>query len=358
MRRPSLLAAVLAAVVLSASACSDGTVGADGEVTVSGRFEGPDGRALAGADVVLLNPRASDDGPPSVELTAGTLAMACLAPGPPAECEAAARTRTDADGAFRFELTGRDVQGPDGNPAIVHLAAAAPGGGPAVGARFQVARRSLTVPTLGLWAPDLELTTGRTVRGEWTARETGSIERLVFFAGAGQGRAGSIVWIADGRPTLSVDPRVLEDSVGTAAVESLGSAEGDGTTFRLTYRSRPVAYTGQGGTPASRLLECTPEPCAVTDGDLTAPAQGESAGGGEVSVDLGSSMTPTLVVVRGCPATCDVQTSVDGLTFRTVGSAATPFALVTPVLSAPVRYVKVASTTDLGALAEVSVWLT
>ena len=77
----------------------------------------------------------------------------------------------------------------------------------------------------------------------------------------------------------------------------------------------------------------------------------------EVTVDLTRSSNPTLVVVRGCPGQCDLETSVDGLAWKVVGSASDPFFTITPVLGTPVRFVKLKSISDLGRVAEVSIWV-
>jgi hypothetical protein len=73
-------------------------------------------------------------------------------------------------------------------------------------------------------------------------------------------------------------------------------------------------------------------------------------------VDLTKSTAISLIVVRGCPAVCDVESSVDGLAYKIVGTGDAPFQFVTPPQGPDIRYVRVRSVADLSRLAEVSVW--
>lgn len=350
MRR---LGITLLALACATTCTSGGKVQSDASFIVRGAVQAPDGAPLAAAPVVLLNQADFGDARFEVALFAGTLGAVCLVPEPPAICSRARRTTTVSDGSYSFHLRGRDTQGSGGNASTFHLATGAPNGGASVSVRFQVQRRELTVPLLKIWAPAFKLTVNRTARAEWEPHQVGDSERVVFFDGVD----GETVWMADGRPPLSIDARILEDGRGDAAAEATDTLEEEGATFRLTYRSGRAPFVGGAGPPPSRGGPCTPEPCAVTDGDLGPPAA-PVATSQELSVDLGQSRLPTLIVVRGCPSTCGVETSVDGLTFKLVGSVTRPFASITPILSAPVRYVKTTTTgTDLSRLAEVSVWV-
>ena len=355
-RRHRLTALALSLAVLTAgAACTASKLDQDADVVLTGTVHDAEGQRLSNTPVVLL--KEVDFGEAIFGLTffAATLGTICLTDAAPAICSKARRATTDNDGNFRFQLKGRDTQGAVGTASTFHLSTGLPGpGAPSVSARFQIQRTDLTVPTLRIWDPRLELAGGRTVRATWPQLDPSNTERVVFYDGSIS--STDIVWAVDGRSPITLDPRILEDTRGTAVVESAGSDESDGTTFRITHQSRRVDYAGTAGPPPSRDVPCTPEPCPVTDGDLgpppTAPPTRQ-----EVTVDLTRSRNPTYVVVRGCPGQCDVETSVDGLAWKVVGSGSEPFFTITPVLGTPVRYVKLKSVTDLNRVAELSVWV-
>ncbi|MGH9156548.1 MAG: hypothetical protein ACRD1K_12085, partial [Acidimicrobiales bacterium] len=65
--------------------------------------------------------------------------------------------------------------------------------------------------------------------------------------------------------------------------------------------------------PPSRSRPCGPEPCAITDGDLTEPPVVGTAAG---PVDLGEARDIDLVVVRGSCPVCRLESSSDGVAWR------------------------------------------
>lgn len=333
-RLPHLIVAI--GLCLGASGCGGGGDSAK-VVTVRGTAQGADGQPVGGAVVVLMK-EADAEAVPS-----GLGATGCLAASPPPRCTPAERATTAADGTYTFTL--RSAKG------VTYELATGTVEGPSVSTRFQVAGGAPRLPSLRLWSPKVELTVtaNRTARANWPSRGVGASDQVVY------AHAGQTTWIAGGTPPVAIDTRVLEDDQGTAVVESTSTSEAGGDSFRITYRSGPAPYVGSAGPPPSRGLPCLPAPCVLTDGDLTTAA---SAGAPlhEVTVDLTRSTAIALIVVRGCPAACDVDTSVDGLTYKLVNSGDQPFQFVTPPRGPDVRYVRVKSVADLSRLTEVSVW--
>jgi hypothetical protein len=111
----------------------------------------------------------------------------------------------------------------------------------------------------------------------------------------------------------------------------------------------------------NRFATVTQPHCAVTDGDLTAPAR-LSAGTGRtvtgVVVDLGRVRPVSLVVVRGMAGSVLVETSTNGRSYRRVGTAQGSPVAVHPPGRTAARYVRVRAVDGLdeSMVAEVSVW--
>jgi hypothetical protein len=342
---------VVALVLVLIAGCTASKVARNATITVHGTALAADGRPLAGAKVVLVKEADLGEALFGLTLFAATLGTACLVDPAPAICGKAHRTTAADDGSYSLILTGRDTQGLVGNASTFHLSVGMGDRGPTVSARFQIQGTDIAVPPLQLWAPKVDVTTNRTFRTDWIHHDAAAVERLVFF----DTPAGNTVWIAEGKPPLSLDPRIVEDGQGALAVDSDTKVDKNATTFELTHQSAMVDYAGSAGPPPSRNAACTPSPCALTDGNLGPPPTGLGAAT-EVSVDLGVSRVPALIVVRGCPGDCKVDTSPDGTAWTVVGSSGEPFFEITPVTAPPIRYVRVSSTSALDRLAEVSVW--
>ena len=370
MRR---IVASLSVVAVLAAGCTLSKVDQAATVTVRGRVLGPDGAPLVRTGVVLLKEADLGDALLGFPLMTGSLGTICLVEDPPTLCGRARRATTGADGGFSFEMRGRDTQGSAGTAAMFHVSTAMPAAaeevqGPSVTARFNVQTTALELPELRLWRPRLTLSSvpGR-LQTEWDTADGGAgSQRVVFFSGP----AAEMVWAVEGRPPLTLDSRVLEDSRGTAAVETTNTEKGGGTTFHVTRRSAQRSYTGSAGAPPSRRSQCAVtgssegsrpaplSPCTVTDGDLTPPER--SAAGGAVTtiaVDLGTPRRLELIVVRGCPADCAIEASTDGETWTAVTSAGTPqYLAARPPAGTMAGALRVRSVADLGRLAEVSGW--
>lgn len=365
----------LAAVI---PGCTASRVARDADVVVSGTLLDPAGQAAKSVRVVLVKEIDVGDLLLGFGLVTASLGAACLLDDAPAVCGRARRATTGDDGRFDLRLKGRDVQGSVGNASTFQLTAmlaAATGEalGPTVVARFEVQTEQVALPPLRFWRPQVDVTASRARVGvEWPPLEAaaGPVDgyQVNFFAGP----RGQPVWTAHGRSPLSVDPRVLEDTAGTAAVDASASAPGPGTRVRVTYRSGQVNYRGGFGAPPSRGAACTAAaadvaasplaPCPFTDGDLgTAPVVRVGEAGippTEAVVDLARARSIALVVVRGCPGTCEVATSADQQAWPVAGTAMGQAFTVTPPAATSARYVRVRSTTglDLGRVTEISVW--
>jgi hypothetical protein len=193
--------------------------------------------------------------------------------------------------------------------------------------------------------------------------------------------------LAGQRSGAPFDARLLEDSTGTVAVEAYARAmkvtPAEGTEIDLVWSTGRWPYAGAAGAPLSRGKGCfaydahgaavAQAGCRLTDGDYhtafdpktetcaassgCAPARHDRA-----VVDLGSPAPVTLVALRGCSQTCDVETSTDARTWRFVGSGSAPDDSeggdVAVELASPVnaRYVRVTDSGSVDRLTEVSVW--
>lgn len=303
-----------------------------------------------------------------VTLAVGTLGLVCLADPPPALCDKARRVTTGADGGFAFDLRGRDTQGSFGTVSTFHLSAGVPAGageaaGPLVAARFEIQSSVVDLPALRLWRPRVTVAGGRV---EWTPIDQAYGPLVGSTTAWSVGVPPRPVWSVEGPSPAAADPRVLEDTRGAVAVATLVDPG-----LRITTRSPSLLYTGPAGPPPSRRAACTVyagetatplPPCPLTDGDFAAPVGASphpsSAVRTAVAVDLGRSLPVTLVVVRGCPAECGVETSADGRTWTEAGTGSGAHLTVSPRAGATARQVRVRSTRglDVSRLAEISVW--
>src|SRR5947209_1544198 len=269
---------LLCLALVAATACGAKGGAQNADVAIRGTVVNPDGKPQAGVPVALVNEADLEQAALDSGLLGGGQALDCLPGGRPAACDNVHRTMTAEDGTYSFRLPP-----PPGKASTFQLAVGAADGSPAVNARFAVRHAAVTIPKLRLWAPTIDLRVTRVARAQWTPLDPGASERLVFFDQSG----GEVTWSASGKGTVALDARILEDSRGTAAVESTTTADSAGTTFRLTHRSARVPYAGTTGPPPTRGTACTPVPCTATDGDLApgpAPPPSSMAAVHEVSV--------------------------------------------------------------------------
>lgn len=372
---PLRRAVVALCAVLLATSCTTSRLSQDEPVRITGTLLDERGQPSAGGRVVLVKEADLGEALLGFTLAASTLGLVCLADPPPTICARARRATTAADGTFAFQLTGRDTQGSVGNASTFHISAvSAPGpgdtAGPMVTARFQVQTTSLALPALRFWRPRVVVAAGR---AEWTplGAEYGPVAGYTAsWAGAEPARP---VWSADGPSPLTVDQRVLEDSRGSVAVDARMDRDAPGTSVRVTARSPQVPYASVAGAPPSRGAPCLSytgpdvagvalSPCPVTDGDFgstLAPApQGTAEARSGVAVDLGRARAVSLVVVRGCPGDCAVESSVDGRSWRILATRSGAGTTVAPPAGTTARWIRVRSPAgaDLSRMAEVSVW--
>lgn len=356
-----------------ATACNPSQVDAGADVTLSGRILGPGGSPVATRVLLTSEPGLGDllGGTFFTLLSFGTL---CLAESPPEPCgvlfDEGHTTNSGPDGAWSLSLKGSDSRSFFGSAKVLRLWAGEPSGASASMA-FRVQTEDLDLGTLKLWEPDLSVGGDR---AEWSPAPddlgTGSGYRLVF-----ETAAGEHLWAVDAPGTsVRFDPRLVEDSSGTARVTAARDGVAMGTTVDYSYRSAGRPFSGSAGAPPSRGKPCSvlgegvPSqplgPCPVTDGNLTrasvpvpSPAAGSTASPAAswLQIDLGRPARLSLVVVRGC--SCPVEASADGVRWESVGSGEGPDFAFEAGSRTPFRYVRVGGQGALlSSIREVSVW--
>lgn len=261
---------------------------------------------------------------------------------------------TADDGSFAFQLTGADTQSSFGE-AVSHLVSVsdAPGrsdvSGATTSARFRVQAERIELPPLRLVDPGLTVEAAADVVARWSDAAGGPYE-LTF-----ETETPVPVWrTTTADTTAAVDPRLLEDTAGRVVVSGGMQDAVTGSEVDIRWRSPGVGYAGGAGAPPSRGADCgSPSgPCPLTDGDLTTAA---SVPGTSTVVTLAAPVPAELLVVRGCDASCTVETSPDGAAFG-APVPVMPDLAVLPLDGAPVAAVRVAWTSAGGSLREVSVW--
>jgi len=368
--------AVVCVVALAATSCTMSRLDQDEAVRISGRLLDEAGAPRPGAPVVLAKEVDLGEALFGVTVAVGTLGLVCLAEPGPAICSKSRRATTGPDGRFTFDLRGRDTHGLVGTASTFHLSARASVGpgdarGPMVTARFDVQTPTRELPELRLWRPRVTAAGGRV---EWTPMDPASGPPEGYAVSYFGDPARAPVWTVEGPSPATVDPRVLEDARGTVAVDAVVTHEPAGGRVRVTSRSAAVPWTGPAGAPPSRGAPCWSyassgdtaaplSPCTLTDGDFSGPVAGTpsdtSAGvRTAIAVDLGRSRPVSLVVARGCPADCTVETSADGRTWSAAGTGTGARFTVAPRAGATAHWVRVRSTSgvDVSRLAEISAW--
>lgn len=367
--------ALVVSLTLGLTGCGETSkVDPNAKVTISGTVTTPSGEPLTDRPVRLATGASGGD----LLLGLVTLGLACTS----GICDDRVRSvRTKDDGTYRIELKGRDTQTDFGNVRTQVLsAAAAPVGeevsGASVAAQFVVQTERVRIPPLQLVDPGLSFETSEDEAVASWEPALGAPYTLSF-------ETDNVVpvWrVTTAETAASVDGRVLEDSSGRVVVSGETTDQIEGSNLDLTWRSPGVGYAAE-GVPMSRGASCRystasrvsrdeleQSDCLLTDGDLFSGGRpGEClaqaspppsrrrrcATPTRATIDMASAAPVDLIVVRGCEGTCRVETSADGRTFHSAGTATGPFAAL-PIPLATVRSVRV----SLGrsGLREVSIW--
>lgn len=372
MRR---VTAGLAVLALAATGCSFSTVKANATVHVSGRALDATGRPLAHARVLLFKQADIGEVVFGGALVLGSFSTVCFLPHPPAICEKAHTTTTDANGRYAFTITGADTQGSLGTEATLDVVFAGANGRTSTTVSFGAKADTVALPDARLWNLGAHVAqSSGTIDVSWSPLPGAAGGHVTYSAQlyGGQGTASWSQPASGGRASL--DPRLLEDQAGTVAVGAgTELAGGSGTgTVRASYLSPRLAVHATAGAPPSRGRACAAVTgtapvghgaftgCPATDGVFDRPAR-LSAGGKVVTgvvVDLGRARPVGLVVARGFSGQFLVEISTDGTSYRTVATEAGS-ANAFSIPGAPVaRFVRLRSPSGLdeSLASEVSVW--
>jgi hypothetical protein len=367
---------VLATLCLSVSACSFSDVDPDAEVHISGRALDPAGKPLRDARVLLIKQPDLGEVVFGTVLTVGTLSTVCFANDAPAICDKAEVTTTDEDGSYAFDLKGSDTQGTLGTESTMSVVFSAEAGSASTSISFTVEESEVSLPAARLWRSRTKVAqTGGAIRLAWRPLPRAAGDDPAYTAQL-WGRHSTPIWtepVSPGEATL--DPRILEDQSGFAAVgatTTLSGAEG-ADEVRASYLLPQVPVRRSAGVPLSRAHPCASVTgtapaedgafaiCRATDGDLDRPARLEGRGKQVVTgvtVDLGSRRPIDLVVGRGFSGQIVVEASADGTTYQLVASATGTAFAVRPQSPTTARFLRLRSPTglDQSLSAEVSVW--
>ena len=357
-------AAISLAATVAITSCTPSQVDPDAAVSISGQATHSDGSPLADRPVGL----SIDPGPGVLFWTpfiVGTLGAACLTE----LCGADHDTETDAEGRYRFDLEGHDVQGTFGEEVDLLLSLTgepAPDAvaGAAIRVTFVVRNETTVIPTLDLWEPQLSLQPPGSIAWSAAAPLVGIPDR---YDALFQSETAITLWSQPATPDgTTVDPRVLEDAQGALAAVAHVPVQAAEGVREVVYRSPSLAFRSHAGAPVSRGAGCAARtddggqvplaPCPATDGILTEPASIERTCNPDettcplltgLEVQLDQTRDVQLVVVRGCEA-CALD----------IGES-DPVQLTDAFAAVPVSDVSADRVTvrgDISQLAEVSVW--
>lgn len=369
--------ALVTVLGLAATGCGFSSVDPNSSVSISGRALDASGEPLAKTHVLLI--RQADIGQVVFGsiLTVGTLSAICFTPSPPAICDKARVTTTDADGRYHFDLKGSDTQGSLGTEATMNVVFSDRSARTSTTVSFGAEDNAVTVPDARLWDLAAKVSGGAgRIEVSWRPLSKGAGSRTSYSVQLYDAAKGAVLWSqpASGRRT-DIDPRLLEDHKGLVAVNAsteLSGGKGAGKV-RASYLSARLPVTATAGAPPSRGRPCAAlvgpaatatkigSACAETDGDLSGPA-GLTAGAGKtvsgVVVDLGRIRPVSLVVARGFGGQFLVEVSTDGTTFGTVATGSGQAYAVRPDARPRARYVRLRSPVGLdeSLSSEVSVW--
>jgi hypothetical protein len=369
--------AVVPIVLLLAAGCDFSHVKANQTIVISGRALSATGQPLADVDVHLYKEPDVGEVVIGSVLALGSLGTICLLPEAPAICDQGRSTSTGADGRFTFTVKGSDTQGLIGDASTLDVFFADPDGG-ALGAgttlRFKAQTTKVRLPAVRLWSARLRVAEHAAAPPSYglawarASRAYGSdVNYSVQLLNATDGSQWWSQPASAGR--ARIDARIVEDQPADAAVTARANLHGTDVVYLSARRQvQPIA-----GAPPSRHRPCSAvtgrkrlatvaqRPCAVTDGDLAAPARltgrkHKVATG--VVVDLGRTRPVSLVVARGVAGTVVVEVSRNGTSFRKVGTGGASVSAVELPGGTVARYVRVRSDggLDESMLTEVSAW--
>lgn len=369
------LPAVLAALSISAAACSFSSVDSDAPVHITGRALDSGGQGLAGTQVLLFKQADIGEVLFGAVLAVGSLSTVCFLPDPPALCRKARSATTDSAGNYEFDLTGKDTQGTLGTASTLNVVFAATDGTSSTTVSFVAEDEEISLPPARLWKSKPRVTTNAgSFQLRWSPLPAAAGANPTYSAQAYEGDQTSPLWTqsADGS-SAEIDQRILEGAAGTVSASArtdLSGASGAGQV-RASYLSKRLKVKSSSGTPASRGRPCAAVTgtapardarftrCAATDGELNTPAHLKAAGKTVtgVTVDLGSARQVDLVVARGFSGQVVVEVSEDGKTYRIVATSTGTVAVDVPG-SPRARFVRLRSPSGLdeSLSAELSVW--
>ena len=370
--------------------------------TASGRFLRSDGKPLTGG-AVSLTPHVGVleviFSTLFIGLSGGLGVFACLGkdPGLPI-CKSGSTTvvRIAADGTWsaplesaysQYDLFVTNLSGPAAGATVVQY-------------RFDVHPPHTTLPTVRLWDSRFALATrAGDLNFSWQRLPASYTTNSPRYEVTMQPRRedGPTGRVLMNQTTASINARWVEDVTGHAVVTAKAKI-GQGLTHDVIWTATPMAYPAPAGAPLSRKRPCSvvigtgaahrSPACWVTDGKFGGgypkklPQTCGNVGGERqcaqppvavASIDLGRAEYLGDVLVRGCLATCLVETSLNGRTWSSGVSVDRDEFAVPNLKNQRARFVRVQpfgtprgvttpvpfsadSANDLSSVREVSVW--
>ncbi|MHB8512709.1 MAG: discoidin domain-containing protein [Actinomycetota bacterium] len=375
---------VCAAALVALSACSTSNVNPNASISITGSFLKQDGSPASGANVSLMRQADLAEGLAAFS----SVGLECLADKRTlSTCSHGTNSTLDSQGRFTFKLKGSDTQGFLGNAATLDLTSVLPRSGSeydgaATTIRFQVQVDALEFP-LRFWQPTVDaVVNAQGVRVSWSELPSNVVpssiplSRLSYDVTFDTPQADGVWTQPAQQGSITVDPRVLEDSSGTLAVVAHANAvpvpDILGRAVDIILRSARFAYQGPAGAPESRGASCAMQlgdnslvyqtQCTLTNGTFDhlwfPPAQPSVGATGQPAavIDLGRSKPVSFVVVRGCSTGCAISISDDAHTWRQVVDPVSVDNLAATIAGTPsARYVRVQGQ-SVTSLRQVSVW--
>lgn len=329
------LSAVFAAV---GTGCVESALNPTDKVVLSGSALKQDKSPLASAELALERSANS--------ACVGTAAFAKLT--------------TDAQGAFKHDLTGADTQSGD-LARCFRLSLPVGAQGAAAWADFLVQVTDVKVPAIQQWngAASASATAAGAEFKFTDLSTTHGLNNLDYTveARAGNGTAWSVQKAAS---PVAFSDEVLEDFTVTASASASTEVKGSGTTFTLRYQSDAAALPLRARVPVSRGAACAytnaPAVCPLTDGKADRVAF--AAGIPDVTLTLPTAKVLKKAVLRGArfsaPATVVLEGSADGTTWVSLANLAVgdEYQELGLTAAAAVKQVRVKGTrTDTGTFA-------